>query len=120
MKSNLGEITSASPKLKEKYQLDTIKNIRNLYDLRQKNINLFNDYAEIISEAIYETKQGTGLKILTPRQMLQRLPVALAQVTAGNNSERLLNKIRQIVYSLYQSKEITKKVHNNIIKSIKI
>ena len=45
------------------------------------------------------------LKILTPKQMLQRLPIALAQVKAGNNSENLLNEIRQIVYSLYQSKE---------------
>ena len=52
--------------------------------------------------------------------MLQRLPIALAQVKAANNSERLLNEIRQIVYSLYQSKEITKKVYNNIIKSIQI
>ena len=50
--------------------------------------------------------------------MLQRLPIALAQVKAGNNSESLLNEIRQIVYSLYQSKEITKKVYNNLIKSI--
>ena len=49
--------------------------------------------------------------------MLQRLPIALAQVKAGNNSENLLNEIRQIVYSLYQLKEITKKVYNNIIKS---
>ena len=52
-------------------------------------------------------KQGTGLKILTPKQMLQRLPIALAQVKAVNNSESLLNEIRQIVYSLYQSKQIT-------------
>ena len=58
------------------------------------------------------------LKILTPKQMLQRLPIALAQVKAGNNSESLLNEIRQIVYSLYQSKQITKKIYNNIIKSI--
>ena len=58
------------------------------------------------------------LKVLTPKQMLQRLPIALAQVKAGNNSERLLNEIIQIVYSLYQSKQITKKLYNNIIKSI--
>ena len=58
------------------------------------------------------------LKILTHKQMLQRLPIALAQVKAGNNSESLLNEIKQIVYSLYQSKRITKKVYNNIIKSI--
>ena len=52
--------------------------------------------------------------------MLQRLPIALAQIKAGNNSKSLLNEIRQIVYYLYQSKEITKKVYSNIIKSIKI
>ena len=56
--------------------------------------------------------------MLTPKQMLQRLPVALAQVNAGNNSESLLQEIRQIVYFLYQSKQITEKVYNNIIKSI--
>ena len=60
------------------------------------------------------------LKMLTPKQMLQRLPIARVQVKAGNNSESLLNEIRQIVYSLYQSKQITKKVYNNIIKSINI
>ena len=65
-------------------------------------------------------KKGTGLKILTPKQMLQRLPIALAQIKADNNSESLLNEIRQIVYSLYQSKEVTKKVDKNIMKSIKI
>ena len=53
---------------------------------------------------------GKELKILTSEQMLQRLPIAIAQVKAGNNSENLLNEIKQIVYSLYQSKEITKKV----------
>ena len=59
-------------------------------------------------------------KVLTPKQMLQRLPIALAQVKAGNNSENLLNEIRQIVHSLYQSKQITKNVYNNIIKSINV
>ena len=65
-----------------------------------------------------EEQEGKGLKIFTPKQMLQRLPIALAQVKAGNNSESLLNEIRQIVYSLYQSKQITKGVYNNIIESI--
>ena len=73
-----------------------------------------------------ESKDGEGtnedeqIKILTPNQMLKRLPIALAQVKAGNNSESLLNEIRQIVYSLYRSKEITKKLYNNIINSIKV
>ena len=66
-----------------------------------------------------ETKR-TGLKILTPKQMLQRLPIPAAQVKAGNNSESLLNEIRQIVCSLYQSKQITKKVYTNMIKSIQL
>ena len=52
--------------------------------------------------------------------MLQRLPIALAQVKVGNNSASILNEIRQIVYSLYQSKEITKKYINNIVKSVKV
>ena len=52
--------------------------------------------------------------------MLQRLPIALAQIKAGNNSKIFLNEIRQIVYSLFQSKEIFKKVYNKIIKSIKV
>ena len=76
----------------------------------------------MLSDANYNARnnetKGTGLKILTPKQMLQRLPIALEQVKAGNNSEILLKEIRQIVYSLYQSKQITKKVYNDIIKSI--
>ena len=71
------------------------------------------------SEEIKE-QDGRGLKILTPKQMLQILPIAFAQVKADNNSERVLNEIRQIVYSLYQSKKITKKLHKNIIKSIQL
>ena len=54
-----------------------------------------------------ENQEGTGLKILTPKQMIQRLPIALAQVKAGNNSESLLDEIRKFVFSLYQSKQIT-------------
>ena len=73
-------------------------------------------------DASYEAKQdgtkGIRLKILTPKQMFQRLPTALAQVKAGNNSESLLYQIGQIAYSLYQSKQITRKIYNNIIKSI--
>ena len=73
---------------------------------------------------IYKSKQneikGTGLKMLTPKQMFQILPIALAQVKAANNSETLLNEIKQIVYSLHQSKQIIKKVYNNIIKSIQL
>ena len=74
----------------------------------------------MILEAKRLAKQGTGPKILTPKQMLQRLPIALAQIKAGNNSKSLLNETKQIVYSWYQFKKITKKLYNNIIKSIKV
>ena len=82
---------------------------------------MFNNYARNMSRNIYDSKQeGSGLKILTPKQMLQRLPIALAQIKADTNSQSLLNEIRQIVYSLYQSKEISKKVYNNTLKLIKV
>ena len=83
------------------------------YHSKDEVLNFSKDYIKIFFDASYEAKQnetiGTELKILTPKQMLQRLQLALAQVKAGNNSEGLSNEIRQIVYPLYQSKEITKK-----------
>ena len=59
-------------------------------------------------------QKGKGVKVLTPKQILQRLPIALAQVKAVNTSENLLNGIRQIIYYLYGEKEVTKKVYNKI------
>ena len=61
---------------------------------------------------------GSGSKILTNKQMLNRLPILLAQIQAKNNSKSLKNEIRQILYSLYRSKVLTKTVYNNLIKSI--
>ena len=94
---------------------DVFDSVRDLYKGRELVINTFK-----IGLFPLKSTTGTGLKILSPKQLLQRLPIALAQVKAGNNPEILLNKTKQIVYSLYQSKEITKNVYNNIIKSIKI
>ena len=65
----------------------------------------------MVSETKYKSIHGEGLKILTPKQMLQGLPVALAQVNAGNTSENLLNETRQIIYSLYEENEVTKKLY---------
>ena len=89
-----------------------------LYKRRNETVKFYDDYSSKLSEAKYRATKGTGFKILTPKQMLQRLKIALAQVKASHNSESLLNEIRQIVYSIYQSKQITKKVYSNIIKSI--
>ena len=65
-----------------------------------------------------QNQKGKGLKILTPNQTLSRLQISLAQLEAGNNSEKLKNEIRQLLHSLYRSKNITKQVYNNLIKYI--
>ena len=98
----------------------TLANINILFNARQNVIKYVEDYSSMILEAkkLAREQEGEGLKILTPNQMLKRLPIALAQIKAGNNSESLLNEIRQIVYSLYRSKGLTKKVYNNIINWI--
>ena len=79
-------------------QLCIMRKIKNLYDPRQKIIDLFNNCSKIKYKYIYRTKhndtKGTGIKILASKQMLRRLPIALTQVKAGNNSESLLNEIK--------------------------
>ena len=84
-----------------------------LYESREPVIKLFNDYSSIISEAKYRRKHGESLKILT-------LGLNKGQVKAGTTSDNLLNETRQIIYSLYKAKEITKKVYNSIMNSIKV
>ena len=74
----------------------------------------------MLSKAKYKEKFRSGLKVLSPKQMLHRLPIALAQIKAGNTFENLLNEIRQITYFLYRAKEITKYVCNNTMNSIKL
>ena len=100
----------------------TLANINIHFNARNNAIKFIEDFGSMILEAkkLAKEQEGTGLKILTPNQMLKRLPIALSQLKAGNNSESLLNEIRQISYYLYRSKETTKKVYNNIIKSIKV
>ena len=76
------------------------------------------DIVENILELNSEKKQGLGLKILTPNQMLSRLPITLVQLKAGNNSEKLKNEIRQLLYSLYRSKKLTKQLYKSLIDII--
>ena len=79
-------------------QEKVITNLENFYKSREEVFNFFRDCVKMMHDSGYKTKQdetkGTGLKMLTPKQMLQRLPIALAQLKAGNNSENLLNEIR--------------------------
>ena len=97
-----GSISPNQKKKMKRYARDLI-NIADLY-----NIKLDSD----------TSKSGRGLKILTNKPMPNRLPILLAQIEAGNNSIKLKNEARQILYSLYRSKVLTKTVYNNLIKSI--
>ena len=119
-KSYLGEIRKGNKKRRSTEQKNALYNIEMLYKARNAAIKFYDDYSSMMSQGKTKATKGTGLKILTPKQMPQRLPIALAQVKVDNNSESLLNEIRQIVYSLYQPKQITKKVYNNIIKPIQL
>ena len=87
-------------------------------EIKIKNPDKIVEIVEMILKVNKQNQQGKGLKILTPNQMLSRLPIALAQLKAGNNSEKLKNEIRQILYSLYRSKNMTKQVYNNLINYI--
>ena len=101
-----------------------------LKDLEEEIVNMSDEekkskkpekIVEIVKEILNFNEQiqiGKGLKIITPSQMLSRLPTSLAQLQAGNNSEKLKNEIRQLLYSLYRSKNMTKQVYNNLIKYI--
>ena len=82
---------------------------------RRKMLEIFNYLGEIFNGLI---KEGEGLKILTPNQMLSRLPITLAQLKAGNNSEILKNEIRQLLYSLCRSKKLTKQLYKSLIDII--
>ena len=76
------------------------------------------DIVELIFNFNEHNQEGQGLKILTPNQMLSRLLILLAQSKAGNNSKTLKNEIRQILYSLYRSKKLTKQIYKSLIDII--
>ena len=86
----------------------------------KKEIEQPDKILNIVEEILDFNRQqlGQGLKILTPNQMLSRLPISLAQLKAGNNSEKLKNEIRQLLYSLYRSKKLTKNVYKSLVDII--
>ena len=119
--------------------------LKNLYQINNKIVNVINSGLKDLKEEIKEMseeerkveetdkivkivedilrfikqkQEGEIIKILTPNQMLCRLPISLAQLKAGNSSEKIKNEIRQLSYSIYRSKNMTKQVYNNIIKPI--
>ena len=120
-RSNLSKILKEfrekpRPKTKEgKDKKKTFESVNAPYEGRELILNAFRSGIFPIKET-----KDEGVKILTPKQTLQRIPIGLAQVKAGNTFKNLLTEIRQIIFSLYQAKEITKKVYNKIMNSIKV
>ena len=91
-----------------------VKNVPKNDKLKIKENEKIIDIVERTLELNSENQLGKGLKILTPNQMLSRLPISLAQLKAGNNSEKLKNEIRQLLYSLYRSKKLTKQLYKSL------
>ena len=97
------------------------KVIENVPENKTFNIEENKKIINIAESILYFNQQNQaekGLKILTPKQMLSRLPIILAQLKAGNNSEKLKNEIRQLLYSLYRSKKLTKQLYKSLIDII--
>ena len=111
-------------------QVYSIKEVLN--EIKEKTKNVSENKISVIEEnekainiverILYfnqlEQQKGEGLKILTPNQMLSRLPITLAQLKAGNNSEKLKNEIRQLLYSLYRPKKLTKQLYKSLVDII--
>ena len=86
----------------------------------EKNPEKPNEIEDIVENILVfnRQQQGQDLKILTPNQMLSRLPISLAQLKAGNNSEKLKNEIQQLLYSLYRPKQLTKQLYKSLVDTI--
>ena len=100
-------------------QKDMINYLKKIKDIVQDFNSKGSGLNKKIKGGIASRAKGEGLKILTNKQMLNRLPISLAQIQAGNNSKSFKNELRQILYSLYKSKVLTKTVHNNLINVIR-
>ena len=122
-KQNTQKTFAPSSRPKKDYSEETADYLKYMEEQEKGQKKFSDDYdsngwssgsGNVVSKA-----KGAGLKILTAKQMLNRLPILLAQIQTGNNSIKLKNEIRQILYSLYRSKVLTKTVYNNLIKSIR-
>ena len=118
----MSEVDTGNNKVKENFIKDDItdfkKDIENMSKDGVDKIEEMNKVMDIVELILYfntKDQQGGSLKILKPNQMLSRLPICLPQLKAGNNSEKLKNKIRHLLYSLYRSKKRTKNIYKNLV-----
>ena len=117
MRSYLTEITRAQLEHKSEEQKIAKKDKEKPCKRQAKVIEFHNDYIRMVSETKYKSIHRKEIKILTPKQMHQILPIALAQVKADNTSGNLVSEISQIIYSSYWAKEMTKNVYHYIMNS---
>ena len=113
---NKGQINTMKDRLANLMEEFKSKPTNDAKNIRNRNNML--EIGEIILEFLQLNQAGKGSKILTPSQMLSRLPISLAQLKAGNNSEKLKNEIRQLLYSLYRSKKLTKNIYKSLVDII--
>ena len=110
------------PDITEKKRINNvIKSIEFVLDnvAFSKNVSYSDiDSKQDPSDSEFSDTEESGLKILTPNQMLSRLPITLAQLNAGNNSEKLKNEIRKLLCSLYRSKKLTKQLYKSLVEII--
>ena len=104
---------------KKDYSAKTADYLKYVEEQEKGQKRFSDDYDTNGSGSVVSKAKSACLKILTNKQMLNLLPILLAQIQAGNNSSKLKNEARQILYSLYRSKELTKTVYNNLIKAIR-
>ena len=116
VKTRRQNTSSSSPK--KDYSAEAADYLKYMEEQEKGQKRFSDDYDSNGSGNVVSKAKGTGLKILTNKQMLNRLSILLAQIQAGNNSSKFKNEIRQILYSLYRSKVLTKTVYNNLIKAI--
>ena len=98
--------------------MEAVKRSPTSYADKNRNRNNMLEIAKLILEFNQLNQSGQRLKILTPNQMLSTLPISLAQLKAGKNSEKLKNETRQLLYSLYRSKALTKKIYKSLVDII--
>ena len=108
------EVKNSWSNLKDKIEEMSKKEIKN--EKPNEILGIINEIIDLNKEA--QKQQGSGLKILTPNQMLSRLPISLVPLKVGNNSEKLRDEIRQILYSLYRSKKLTEQIYKSLINII--
>ena len=117
--STLKKLVKIVPNITEKKRVDNmIKGVEFTLDYAA-SLGYINSNSKLDSpDSHFSDAKGSALKILAPNQMLSRLPISLAQLKAGNNSEKLKNEIRQLLCSLYRSKKLTKQLYKSLVEII--